>query len=621
MTKKSGDPARGGWNTPDPLQEKNVELSLQRYRRLRQIYPNADYYWMWQTEAAGVGGREVGVEPGAKEMRGKYAHWGDANRAGDVDYAYLFWQVAQRLTPEERARLATGGWDIQHLFPGLDQDLPKETIFASLNNAYPAAAVKEVDNYKVAQHGRRAWMIAWWEFDGNEWFPQFRASWHEMEYKKAAEFGVEGVSLLGWKLSGIEHHVRYLAEFSWNPTLSAKDFYRQFVERIYGKAGAEKIASLYSIYDEWEARTPPASPGDDRPMLLGAGWCSLALPDVPFAKGALAADPWKHVVMRAGKIVKWQQQLLEEDRKSVALLQSVLPSLALSGQSWARLLMNRLEFRILYLQAVQALNNSFMVYDQVANAQGLQAGAKAAKQETAKALQLAAQAIEKYAEVVRNRGDLGLIGQLNVQFYDVIAQLDAGFQLDSPYLTLNWTALRMVVGHRSDLTTTNGWPMRDGVAELTPFTDQGSPAIRVALAGTPNARLGSRFVRTDAIDLEQQPLMDFCLRTTTQEPVAFMFQIEGKDDWFELDLVGTQGYRKTDRINETLEINDGQWHRVTWNLRKLVAERIDPNIKSIKTLILGTWANPQKPVVVEFKNVCFGSFNKLDGVEVNQSGQ
>jgi hypothetical protein len=326
-------------------------------------------------------------------------------------------------------------------------------------------------------------------------------------------------------------------------------------------------------------------------------------------------------VMRAGKIVNWQQQLLEEDRKSVALLRSVLPSLAPSGQSWAKVLMNRLEFRILYLQAVQSLNNSFMVYDQVANAQGLRAGTKAAKQETAKALQLAAQAIEKYAEVVRNRGDLGLIGQLNVQFYDVVAQLDAGFQLDSPYLTLNWTALRMVVGHRSDLTTPNCWPMRDGVADLTAFDDQGSPAIRVALAGTPNARLGSRFVRTDAIDLELQPLMDFCLRTTTQEPVAFMFQIEDKDDWFELDLVGTQGYRKTDRINETLEINDGQWHRVTWNLRKLVAERIDPNIKSIKTLILGTWANPQKPVVVEFKNVCFGSFNKLDGVDVNQSGQ
>ena len=67
-----------------------------------------------------------------------------------------------------------------------------------------------------------------------------------------------------------------------------------------------------------------------------------------------------------------------------------------------------------------------------------------------------------------------------------------------------------------------------------------------------------------------------------------------------------------------MEINDGQWHRVTWNLRKLVAERIDPNIKSIKTLSLGTWANPQKPVVVEFRNVCFGSFNKLDGVEVDR---
>ncbi len=617
MTKKSVDSA-GGWNTPDPLQEKNIELSLQRYRRLQQIYPNADYYWMWQSEAGGPLCREVGAELGAKEMRQRYAYWGDPRRAGDIDYAYLFWKVAQRLTPEERARLATGGWDIQHLFPGIDQDFPNEIIFASLNDAYPQSAVKEAENYKVAQHGRRAWMIAWWEFDGNEWFPQFRTSWHEKKYKKAVEFGVESVSLLGWKLSAIEHHVRYLAEFSWNPTLSAKDFYRHFVERIYGQAGAEQIASLYDVYDEWEARTPPATPADDRPMLLGAGWCSLALPDLPFAKSALSGDKWKHVVMRAGKIIEWQQRLLEEDLKSIALLRAILPSLTPAGQSWAKLLINRLEFRKIYLQAVQTSNRALLIYNEVASAQGLRAGAKAAQQETAKALRLAAQAIEKYAEEVRNRGDLGLIGQLNVQFYDIIAQLDSRFQSDSPYLTLDWKALRMIVRHRSNLTNSNCWPARDGVAELTTFIDQGNPAIRLALAGTPGAKLGSRFIRNDPIDLKEQPLMDFCLRTGTEEPVALMFQIDGKDEWFELDLVGAQGYRHADSINPALEINDGKWHRVTWNLQKLVAERIDPNIKSIKNLIVGTWANPQQPVVVEFKNVCFGSLNQLDGVELNR---
>jgi hypothetical protein len=616
QTKKSGN--FGGLDTPDPLQEKNVQLSLERYRRLQQTYPKADYYWMWQTEAGSVMCREVGKEPGAKEMREKYACWGDPERAGDIDYAYLFSQVAQRLTSEERARLATGGWDIQHLFPGIDRDFSKEIIFASLNNAYPEPAVKEVDNYRVAQHGRRAWMIAWWEFDGNQWFPQFRTSWHEKKYRKAAEFGVESVSLLGWKLSAIEHHVRYLAEFSWNPTLSARDFYRGFVERIYGKVGAEQIASVYNIYDEWEARTPPATPGDDRPMLLGAGWCSLALPDVPFAKTALAGDNWKHVVMRAGKIIEWQQQLLAEDRKSIALLQSVLPSLKPAGQSWAQLLINRLEFRALYLHAVQTLNQAFIDYDRVAKAQGLQAAAKTARQKTADSLQLAGQAIEKYAEEPRNRGDLGLIGQLNVQFYDIISQLGDRFQLDSPYLTLEWKALRMNVWHRSDLANPNCWPMRDGAAELTTFLDEGTPAIRLTLAGKPDAKLGSRFVRSDSIDLEKQPLMDFYTRTKTADAVAFMFQIEGKDDWFELDLIGEQAYRRTDRINPALEINDGRWHRVTWNLQKLVADRIDPNIKSIKNLIVGTWANPANPVVVEFKNVCFGSFNQLDGVQLER---
>ncbi|MBI5685947.1 MAG: hypothetical protein HZC54_12820 [Verrucomicrobia bacterium] len=615
MTRKSA----GGLNTPDPLVEKNVELSLQRYRRLQQIYPNADYYWMWQTEGGGSMCREVGEEAGAKEMRAKHAHWaGRSRETGDIDYAYLFWQVAQRLSPQERAKLATGGWSIEHLFPGLQKDFPKEIIFASLNNADPKNAVEWAENYRVASEGRRAWMIAWWEFDGNQWFPQFRTSWHEKKYKKAAEFGVEGVSLLGWKLSAIEHHVRYLAEFSWNPSLTSKEFYQRFAERIYGQAGAAPLAKLYETYDEWEARTPPATPADDRPMLLGAGWCSLAIPDVPFAKDGLMSAKWKRVVIRAGKIIEWQEQLQAEDRKSIGILQSVLPSLPSDGQSWARLLINRLEFRVLYIEATRALNRAFIVYDRVANAQGCIAGAKAAKRETTQALKFAAEAIEKYAEDVRNRGDLGLIGQLNVQFRDIIGQLNGSFELNSPYLTINWQALRMNVGHRSDLASPDCWPLRDGVAEVASFRDEGTAAVRLSLAGKPGVKWGSRFIRRERFDLEKQPLMDFYFRTATREPVALMFQVEGQETWFELDLVGKQAYRQLDRIVAVHEINNGQWHRITWNLQKLVAERIAPDIKSIKNLIVGTWSNPAQPVVVEFKNVCFGSFNQLDGVEVDR---
>ena len=111
--------------------------------------------------------------------------------------------------------------------------------------------------------------------------------------------------------------------------------------------------------------------------------------------------------------------------------------------------------------------------------------------------------------------------------------------------------------------------------------------------------------------------MDFWVRTTTRDPVALMFQVEGQDTWFELDLIGKQTYRKIDKISPLYEINNGAWHRVTWNLKKLVAEQIGSDIKSISNVIVGTWSNPSQPVVLEFKNVCFGSFNQLDGLELD----
>ena len=74
-------------------------------------------------------------------------------------------------------------------------------------------------------------------------------------YKQCANFGVESVSLLGWKLSGIEHNVRYLSEFSWNPTLGAADFYKNYVRRVYGN-GSESIVKAYSDNDAMEATIP-----------------------------------------------------------------------------------------------------------------------------------------------------------------------------------------------------------------------------------------------------------------------------------------------------------------------------------------------------------------------------
>jgi hypothetical protein len=417
-----------GDNTPVPFDPHNIELSVERYRRLTQIYPNADYYWMWQSEGGGPRFREIDARPGYKEFRQRYAAWSDPKLAGDIDYAYLFLQVAKRLTPAERSRLATGGWAIQHLFPNIQPDCPRELIFASLNDAYPQGWQASMDSYRVAQQGRRCWMISWWEFDGNEWFPQFRTSWHEKKYRRAAELGVEGVAQLGWKWSAVEHGPRYLADFAWEPTLTAKEFYRRYVTRVYGPKAVASLAPLYDAYDAWETHTPAASPADYRPMLLGAGWCPLGLPGVPFAGEGLNGHDWRETVVRANDLVKTQRELMEVDLHSVQVLDETISRLDEQGRGWATLLRNRLEFRAIYLRSVTAMNRAFLVYDETARKQGVKAGAGAAEKEAAAAVTLAAQAIDKYADDCRNRGDLGVIGQLNVQFLDVLKQLDDAFR-------------------------------------------------------------------------------------------------------------------------------------------------------------------------------------------------
>ena len=234
------DKPDGGANCLDPLRPENVSISLQRFRSLVATYPQSDYYWMWQSEGRGVLGRPVGREAGAAEMRAAYARWTPLETlAGDIDYALHFRDVANALTPEERSRLATGGWFVQHLFPGIHPDFPPEIRFASLNGYDPEQTVNgQVDYYGVARQGRPTWMIDWWEFDGEQWFPQWRVTWQERMYRACLEQGVESVSLLGWKLSGVEHNIRYLADFSWNPTLTSEQFYADYVRRLYGQDAA-----------------------------------------------------------------------------------------------------------------------------------------------------------------------------------------------------------------------------------------------------------------------------------------------------------------------------------------------------------------------------------------------
>ncbi len=418
------DKPDGGANCLDPLRPENLEISIQRYRSLVETYPQSDYYWLWQSEARGVLGKPIGREPGATEMRAEYARWTPLEtHTGDIDYAYHFRDVVNQLTAEERAGVATGGWFVQHLFPGIHPDFPPEIRFASLNTYAPDQTLNgQMDYYQPAQQGRPTWMIDWWEFDGEQWFPQWRVSWQEHMYRKCLEYSVEAVTLLGWKLTGVEHNVRYLADFCWNTSLTAEQFYTEYVGRLYGQ-DAGSLKDIYLAYDTAATVTPPANPYDDRPMLLGAGWMALGIPPFPNTPAELESEKWLHTVKRAAEIAAEQRAFLENDRNVLAAVGLVTPGLDTQGQNWASLLLNRLRMRCHYLEAMIALNDAYGLFHEKAGQAGLAEAARVLLPVLDQAVSLAHQSVELYAKDIRTRNDLGVVAQMNVQVLQVLQQL------------------------------------------------------------------------------------------------------------------------------------------------------------------------------------------------------
>jgi hypothetical protein len=413
-----------GWNPmPDPLVAKNADLEVERYRRLVSIYPNSDYYWMWQTEAGGNFWKTVTNDASATAMRNQYANWcTDANRKGDIDYAYLFWQTVNKLTAAEQSRIATGGWDISRLFPGFNQTCPAGIIFHNMNSWFPPEGIRGVQqDYTTAiQSGRRGWMTDWWEYDGLVWFPEFRVKKQETMYKACATNGLECISLDGWKQSGVEHNIRYLADFSWNSALTGTQFHSDYSAKLYGEAARTTMSTFYNYYDDIEDTMPAATTGDYRDMNLAEGWNTLQLSTYATTTAALTTTPWTTITSQCRTLLIKQQNLVNRDLANITTLQNLRPPLSAAGQYWLDLMINRLTFRTIYVSGLLDINQSYLTFDQAAKASGIAAGKTAAVADLQKALTHMADAINKYAECIRNTSDMGVVAQLNLQVYDVL---------------------------------------------------------------------------------------------------------------------------------------------------------------------------------------------------------
>jgi hypothetical protein len=81
--------------------------------------------------------------------------------------------------------------------------------------------------------------------------------------------------------------------------------------------------------------------------------------------------------------------------------------------------------------------------------------------------------------------------------------------------------------------------------------------------------------------------------------------------WYLLSFIGTQSlYQNVDVV--PADINDGSWHRITWDLKNFVNDKINSSNLKISQIILGSWKNPSEPISVDFRGFSIWKCNMLN---------
>jgi len=163
------------------------------------------------------------------------------------------------------------------------------------------------------------------------------------------------------------------------------------------------------------------------------------------------------------------------------------------------------------------------------------------------------------------------------------------------------------VFYKADFTAPNCWPKRDGRTQLSCGMAGDEPLIKVTL-GDGAAKYNSRWIYKGEIDLNKAPWMDLCLRTKTDAPVSILLQVgDDTKTWYQIPILKKHHYPLLDEsLSSDKAINDGEWHRLSWNLKQMVQKKFGADVSTVRDIIIGKWAAPELSAELEIKSFKLG---------------
>jgi hypothetical protein len=247
--------------TGDPTVAETRRQTEARIRNLLATYPMMDHVWFWQSEGLGGGAAAAPLDSplGAivHRLRPTFAYLASEERIGEaarvaawVEFAH---GVVKRLRPDLKVVVSGWGGDawmrFSDFYVGLDQVLPRDIVFAALDNIDPTAQAQVSEAYGKLSPGREKWPIPWFESDGggsrrDQWFAQANVKPFTHLVRDARAKGCQGLLGIHWQTRGIEEVAAYTAQYAWNPDLTYADFYADFARKCFGETHGPEMASV-----------------------------------------------------------------------------------------------------------------------------------------------------------------------------------------------------------------------------------------------------------------------------------------------------------------------------------------------------------------------------------------
>ena len=242
-------------NGNNPAGADDLKRLEDRLRHLVAAYPMLDYVWLWENEGRAIWPPEpppLDSEMGAyyRRLEKHFAYLNNPGKIAEGVRLAVYTIEADRILKEiaPRMKLVLSGWGgdnhlhVSDFYPGLDKVVPKDVIFSALDNIVVSDTVSEA--YGKLSPDRERWPIPWFEYDGDQWFPQPNAKTWGNACRDALSKGSQGVLGIHWRTRDVEESHAYMSQFAWQPALTYEGFYARYAKRCFGEKYAREMASI-----------------------------------------------------------------------------------------------------------------------------------------------------------------------------------------------------------------------------------------------------------------------------------------------------------------------------------------------------------------------------------------